>query len=71
MTFLRIVIPLYLFVRACPFFAKPVPTFAGHALGAAVRDRAGTLVPARSQLGNREFPDIEPAPGRYVKAQGS
>ena len=34
MTFLRIVIPLYLLFGHV-LFAKPVPTFAGHALGAA------------------------------------
>ena len=32
---------------------------------------AGNPVPARSQLGAPQFPEIEPAPGRYVKVQGS
>jgi polyhydroxyalkanoate synthase len=31
--------------------------------------QAGNLVPARSQLGTTQFPEIEPAPGRYVKVR--
>ena len=33
MTFLRIVIPLYLFLFEHDIFGKPVPTFPDHALG--------------------------------------
>ena len=29
--------------------------------------QAGETVPARRELGSRQFPEIEPAPGRYVK----
>lgn len=31
--------------------------------------QAGTMVPARSALGNKRYRPIEPAPGRYVKAK--
>ena len=31
--------------------------------------QAGNPVPARSQLGGAQFPEIEPAPGRYVKVR--
>jgi polyhydroxyalkanoate synthase len=31
--------------------------------------QAGDVVPARSQLGTAQFPEIEPAPGRYVRAR--
>ena len=34
-----------------------------------LKEQAGNLVPARSQLGAPQFPEIEPAPGRYVKVQ--
>jgi polyhydroxyalkanoate synthase subunit PhaC len=36
-----------------------------------LKGQAGSLVPARSQLGAPQLPEIEPAPGRYVKVQGS
>jgi poly[(R)-3-hydroxyalkanoate] polymerase subunit PhaC len=31
--------------------------------------QAGNLVPARSQLGTAQFPEVEPAPGRYVRVR--
>jgi polyhydroxyalkanoate synthase subunit PhaC len=31
--------------------------------------QAGGVVPARSQLGTAQFPEIEPAPGRYVRTR--
>jgi polyhydroxyalkanoate synthase len=31
--------------------------------------QAGGLIPARAQLGSATFPEIEPAPGRYVRAR--
>jgi polyhydroxyalkanoate synthase len=32
--------------------------------------QSGDLIPAHSQLGSETFPEIEPAPGRYVKVRG-
>jgi polyhydroxyalkanoate synthase subunit PhaC len=34
-----------------------------------LKRQAGDPVPARLQLGARQFPEIEPAPGRYVKVR--
>ena len=36
-----------------------------------LEQHAGALVPAPKSAGNRKFPVIEPAPGRYVKAKAA
>ena len=36
---------------------------------ARLRRQVGDEVPARTTLGNPQFKEVEPAPGRYVKAR--
>jgi polyhydroxyalkanoate synthase len=48
-------------------FAREVPGSWWNDWSAWLRNHAGPLVPARSQLGGSHFSEIEAAPGRYVK----
>jgi polyhydroxyalkanoate synthase len=48
-------------------FAREVPGSWWNDWSAWLRNNAGPLVPARSQLGNSHFSEIEAAPGKYVK----
>jgi polyhydroxyalkanoate synthase subunit PhaC len=36
-----------------------------------LKSQAGEQIPARTTLGNAEFSEIEPAPGRYVKVRAN
>jgi len=36
-----------------------------------LRSHAGTQVQARTRLGSTAFPEIEPAPGRYVTVRAA
>jgi polyhydroxyalkanoate synthase len=48
-------------------FAREVPGSWWNDWSAWLRNHAGPLVPARSQLGSSHFSEIEAAPGKYVK----
>lgn len=49
--------------------AQSVPGSWWNRWAAWLKDKGGKQVPARSRLGNDKYPEIEPAPGSYVKVR--
>jgi hypothetical protein len=73
MTFLRIVIPLYHFVCACPFSQNRFPTFAGHALAeqrlpGEARPSMGPIDASRNRCGFR--PSVKAQQGSAHESDG-